>query len=176
MRLSDHEIRRFITEGAIDFAPSVEDFQIQPASVDLRIDSVKGKRWRMVDGQELVWIEANEFVLGSTLEVVGVDHRVEHPRLCAEVKGKSSFARLGLMVECAGFIDPGFRGQITLEIKNISAAAVPIYKDQRICQITFTRLGEPADRSYGSIGLGSHYQGQMGVTKSWMERGSLRRT
>lgn len=171
-RLSDVEIRQAIDVGMITVDPLPTDEQIQPASVDLYIGSLAHDR--LPEFPKHATVYPGEFILGSTREIIGVDHLAQNPSICAEVKGKSSFARRGLMVECAGFIDPGFYGQITLEIKNMSDDPIEIYSDDLICQIVFTRLGKPAQYGYGSVALNSHYHGQMGVTESWHTRNQLR--
>lgn len=87
--------------------------------------------------------------------------------LAAQVGGKSSLARIGIAIHVtAGFIDPGFCGRITLEIKNMGTLPVRLYPGMKIAQIVFEQLTTPCDRPYGSEGLGSKYQGQDSVTPS----------
>ena len=70
------------------------------------------------------------------------------------------------MHSTAGLADPGFEGQITLELSNIASLPIAIYPGMRIAQLVFERLSTPADRPYGAGGLGSKYQGQRGPTAS----------
>ncbi len=87
--------------------------------------------------------------------------------LAARVEGKSSLGRLFLSVHVtAGFVDPGFKGQITLEIVNHSPWEILLTAGMKIAQINFIRLATPCLRPYGSKELGSHYQGQMGPTQT----------
>lgn len=74
-----------------------------------------------------------EFALSSTREWVIVP-----PGMCAEITGRSSVGRLGLSVHItAGFIDPGFKGRITLELKNETDVPIYIKPGSRICQIKY---------------------------------------
>jgi len=75
--------------------------------------------------------------------------------LVAQVAGKSSVARAGIMVESAGFIDPGFDGPITLEIYNQMPFSILLIPGMPICQIAVTRLDIPADGVYGGKYVGS---------------------
>lgn len=156
MQLSDRSIRRLLGLGFMSIEPLPRDSQFQPATVDLTLGAL-----RTPDGSGLPYVlKPGEFLLGATLEVVRL------PRdIAAQVKGKSTWARRGLLVECAGFIDPGFKGNIVFEIKNLHETEDILlrYKD-RIAQIAFYQTDHPCDRAYGDPALGSHYQGQSGVT------------
>ncbi|WP_396276141.1 dCTP deaminase domain-containing protein [Haloarcula sp. 1CSR25-25] len=65
----------------------------------------------------------------------------------------------------AGLCDPGYEGQITLELSNLGTAPVALTPGMRISQLTFTELKTPADRPYGAE-RGSKYQGQSGPQAS----------
>ena len=79
----------------------------------------------------------------------------------------SSLGRLGLLIHStAGFIDPGWDGHVTLELSNVANLPITIYPGMKIGQISFVQLSEPAERPYGSQGIGSKYQGQRGPTPS----------
>jgi deoxycytidine triphosphate deaminase len=79
----------------------------------------------------------------------------------------SSLGRLGLLIHStAGFIDPGWDGHVTLELSNVANLPITIYPGMKIGQLSFVRLTEPAERPYGSEGIGSKYQGQRGPTPS----------
>ena len=111
---------------------------------------------------ESITVKPGEFLLMSTNETVSIP-----ADLIGIVKGKSSLARLGLMVECAGFVDPGFTGQITLEVKNLSNQPIKLTAGMKICQIVFMEMKTEPEKLY-STENGHHYSGQVGVTKSWM--------
>ena len=107
-------------------------------------------------------LHPGEFVLGSTLERVGVPDD-----LVARVEGKSSLGRLGLLIHStAGFVDAGFDGHITLELSNVASLPITIYPRMKIGQVSFMTMTTPADQPYGKGARGSKYQGQRGPTPS----------
>ncbi len=107
-------------------------------------------------------LHPGEFVLGSTLERIGVAED-----LVARVEGKSSLGRLGLLIHStAGFIDAGFDGHITLELSNVANLPITLYPSMKIGQVSFMTMTTPADLPYGSGAQGSKYQGQRGPTPS----------
>ena len=179
MVLSDGAIRRLIAEGRIGIDPYSADL-MQPSSLDVRVDRYfrvfRNSRYPYIDVKEqqedlteLVEVDGEpfilhpgEFVLGSTLE------RVRLPDdLVARLEGKSSLGRLGLLIHStAGFIDPGWDGHVTLELSNVANLPITIYPGMKIGQLSFVQLSEPAERPYGSHGIGSKYQGQGGPTPS----------
>ena len=104
--------------------------------------------------------------VGSTAEVVGLADDI-----VARLEGKSSLGRIGLLIHStAGFIDPGFTGQVTLELSNVANLPIAIYPGMKIGQISFYQLSTPAEHPYGSPGAGSKYQGQAGPTPSRIHR------
>lgn len=107
-------------------------------------------------------LDSGEFILGSTNESVNIPLD-----LAARYEGKSSMGRIGLATHItAGFIDPGFSGDITLEIKNENNHPIRIFPGMKIGQLCFFELNEDVARPYGSANLGSHYQNQSGPTPS----------
>ena len=111
---------------------------------------------------EAFLLHPGEFVLGSTLERVGVPSD-----LVARVEGKSSLGRLGLVIHStAGFIDAGFDGHVTLELANLANLPITLYPGMKIGQISFIKMTSPAEKPYGSGAQGSKYQGQRGPTPS----------
>ena len=107
-------------------------------------------------------LHPGEFVLGSTLERIGVPDD-----LVGRIEGKSSLGRLGLIIHStAGFIDAGFDGHITLELTNIATLPITLYPRMKIGQVSFMQMTTPADKPYGSGARGSKYQGQRGPTPS----------
>lgn len=109
-----------------------------------------------------VSLEPGAFALGSTYEVIALG-----PNIAAQIEGKSSLGRLGLQVHAtAGFIDPGFDGQVTLELSNVGSMPIFLYPGMKVAQILFYLLPEPATILYGSHSAGSHYQNQAGPTLS----------
>ena len=165
MILSDSDIKFRLVDGTLVIDPlSDPDAQIQPASVDLllgdvRIDPISGCSL----SSEGRWIlQPRGFTLATTLETVGIP-----ADLVAQVNGKSSLGRKGLFVHItAGFVDPGFRGQITLELFNCSSDTIILTPRQKICQLVVQKLSSVADRPYGHPSRTSKYQNQVGVTES----------
>ncbi len=178
--LSDGTITRLVEEGRILIDPWQPEL-VQPASVDLRL----GPSFRVFHNHRAAAIDLDdppanlteqvtisdddpfvihpgEFVLGRTEEWVRLP-----ADLVARIEGKSSLGRLGLIVHAtAGFVDPGFKGTLTLEITNLTRVPIKLYQGRPIAQLSFMALDAPALRPYGSPELGSHYQGQVDATES----------
>jgi dCTP deaminase len=105
-------------------------------------------------------LNPGQFVIGTSLERVRLGRR-----MVCRVEGKSTLGRMGLVVHCtAGYVDPGFEGQITLELFNCAPYPIELVAGCPIGQLRFERLSSPCSRPYGAPGLGSHYQGQDGAT------------
>jgi len=191
--LSDGDIRAEIEAGRIVLDPYVPE-AVQPSSVDLHLDNrfrvFRNSRYPYIDVREeqpelteLVEIRDDEpfilhpgeFVLGSTLE------RVELPNdLVARLEGKSSLGRLGLLIHStAGYVDPGWEGNLTLELSNVANLPITLYDGMKIGQISFQRLSSPAEVGYGDASIGSKYRGQRDPTASLyhrdFERGRVKR-
>ncbi|MDA1348849.1 MAG: dCTP deaminase [Chloroflexi bacterium] len=180
MVLSDHTIKEELASGRIVVDPLGED-SVQPASVDVHLDR-KLRVFRnsrrpyidlredMTDLTEVVEIadevpfilHPGEFVLASTYE------NIELPvDLVARLEGKSSLGRIGLLIHStAGYVDPGWKGHLTLELSNVANLPITLYFRMKIGQLSYLRLSTPADNPYGSPGLGSKYQGQTEPTAS----------
>jgi len=178
--LSDRSIRAAVESGRITIDP-FDPRMVQPSSVDVRVDRYflvfENHRYPLIDPRrnqpELTTqvetevdhpfiLHPGEFVLGSTLEVVGLGDDV-----VARLEGKSSLGRLGLLIHStAGFVDPGFEGHLTLELSNVAALPIAIYPGMKIGQLSFYELTTPAEAPYGSDAAGSKYQGQRGPTPS----------
>lgn len=179
MVLSDRTIKEELARGHIVIRP-LDQADIQPASVDVHLDNKIRvfRAWQYpyvidlrmpLDGlTELVTIEREthfslqpgQFVLASTVEYVEVPDDI-----MARLEGKSSLGRVGLMIHAtAGYVDPGWKGRLTLELSNASTLPILLYPGMKISQISFHRLTTPADRPYGSQGLKSKYQGQVEPT------------
>ena len=77
------------------------------------------------------------------------------------VEGRSSLGRLGLFIQNAGWVDPGFHGEITLELFNANRCAIRLQAGRRIGQLVFARMDRAAQNPYRG-----KYQGQMGATGS----------
>ena len=115
-----------------------------------------------IQGDEPFILHPGEFVLGSTLEKITIPNT-----MVARIEGKSSLGRLGLLIHStAGFVDPGFDGNLTLELANVSRLPITLYYGMRIGQISFQKMNSAAEKPYGSPELSSRYQGQIDPTES----------
>src|SRR5213592_3526318 len=180
MVLSDRTIARLLAEGRIEIDP-YDDGLLQPSSVDVRVDryfrvfhnnrypfiDVREEQEDLtelveVDGDEPFILHPGEFVLGQTLE------RIRLPDdTVARLEGKSSLGRLGLLIHStAGFVDPCWEGNLTLELSNVANLPITIYYGLPIGQISFMRMDEPVENPYGARAVGSKYQGQAEPTPS----------
>jgi dCTP deaminase len=183
--LSDGTIRRLVEAGRIKIDPW-DPGMVQPASVDLnlgpsfrvfhnfRVPAIDladpptnlTEHVELADGESFV-IHPGEFVLGRTEEFVEIPDDI-----VARIEGKSSLGRLGLIVHAtAGFVDPGFKGTLTLEITNLTRVPIILWPGKPIAQLSFMTLDAPAERPYGHPDLGSHYHGQIEATESRYEGG-----
>jgi dCTP deaminase len=114
----------------------------------------------LTEARPAVWLDPGAFVLGTTRERIALP-----PDLAGRVEGRSSLGRSGLVVHLtAGFCDPGFEGQVTLEISVVGDHAVALHRGMRISQLVLHQLDRPAARPYGHPSRGSKYQGQIGTT------------
>lgn len=182
MILSDRDLRERLAKGDLVVDPLDDpDVQIQPASIDLRLGhefrvfrtphipfidplvaNVEYTEEIVVKGEERFIMHPGEFALGTTFE------RVEIPAdLVARVEGRSSLGRLAIVVHStAGFIDPGFKGRITLELSNLGRVPIALRPMMRVSQIVVHQMRSPAERPYGHPSRGSKYQGQGGPVPS----------
>lgn len=180
MLLSDRDLRAAIDAGRLGVAP-YDPASVQPASIDVRLDShfrvFRNHRYDCIDpaqeqdqltelvvaprGEPFV-LHPGEFVLGSTVE------RFSLPAdLAARLEGKSSLGRLGLLVHStAGFIDPGFTGQVTLELSNVATLPIRLWPGMKIGQLCVLLMTSAVEVPYGAAGVGSRYQGQRGPVAS----------
>jgi dCTP deaminase len=178
--LSDRDIRASIADGRIGIKP-YDERDLQPSSVDLHLDRsfrvFRNNRYPYidvrapqpdltellrVDDEEPFILHPGEFVLGQTLEWVELPDD-----LVARLEGKSSLGRLGLLIHStAGYVDPGWKGNLTLELSNVANLPIALYYGMKIGQISFFRMSSAVERPYGSRELGSKYQGQSTPTAS----------
>lgn len=157
MILSDKDIKNHINWGHIEVDP-FNPTHIQPASLDLTLgDEFILPTGYKVDCNGTITLAPKEFILATTIE------RIKLPNfLGAQVNGRSSIGRLGVSIHItAGWIDPGFDGQITLELFNCSDFPVKLDVGRRICQLIFYKLNQPCKHPYQG-----KYQNQKGVIKS----------
>jgi dCTP deaminase len=180
MLMSDRDIRASIEANQIGLEPLDMDL-LQPSSFDVRIDRFfrlfDNHKYAFIDPAEqqddltrLVEVAADEpfilhpgeFVLGSTYEYVTLPDNI-----AARLEGKSSLGRLGLVTHStAGFVDPGFKGHVTLELSNMATLPIKLWPGMKIGQLCFFQLSSPSETPYGSAKYLNRYQGQRGPTAS----------
>lgn len=180
--LSDRDIAAALAAGRIQVSP-YDPADLQPASIDIHLDRgfrvFRNNRYTFIDvraaqtdltelieiaDDEAFVLHPGEFVLGQTLEWVELPND-----LVARLEGKSSLGRLGLLIHStAGYVDPGWKGNLTLELSNVAKLPIALYFGMKIGQISYFEMSSPVDRPYGSAGLGSKYQGQSEPTASAM--------
>jgi dCTP deaminase len=188
--LSDSEIKRIVREkNAVKASKGPEldlDLQVGPASMDFRlgyefgvmntrkldiIDTKKMEKYEKYiekeehSAEEGIVIHPGEFILGSTIETMHLPDN-----LVARVEGRSSYGRLGVIVHAtAGYVDPGFEGDITLEIQNLGNAPVKMYPEDRVCQVAFETMKGDVENPYGDK-KDVKYMGQTGATGSKLNK------
>jgi dCTP deaminase len=174
-----------IAKQEVTFLPTPNyEVQLQPASIDLRLgpefyiyrlhrnydERIIDTRERNIEDfmrpvnleeGERFCLDPGSFALATTVECINLG-----PKLVGRVDGRSSYGRLGIMVHStAGYIDPGFEGQITLELTNVGQYPVALHPGDRICQVSLHRMERACTAPYG-VKRNSKYQGQRGATLS----------
>lgn len=140
-------------------SPLLSSKQLQPASIDVRLgpqfhiikigkithlDPLRKKgqverevkkytdAYKILRFQDCFVLHPGEFVLGATLEYLSVPVDI-----ACRLEGRSSWGRLGILIHStAGYIDPGFRGNVTLELKNVGKVPVPLFPGVRVGQLS----------------------------------------
>lgn len=169
MILSDKTIMKMLEEGTLEISPITQQ-QIQPASVDVRLgdtfsvveDSSTGIinleekiKYKTIQTDTYVLLPG-QFVLATTMEYFALPNN-----LTAFVEGRSSLGRMGLFIQNAGWVDPGFKGEITLELFNANRCAIELKAGRRVGQLVFAEMDQDALNPYNG-----KYQGQRGATGS----------
>lgn len=163
MILSDGTLKEMIERGELKVEPLSPD-SIQPASVDCRLGThylvVEENsmdiltmdseiKYREIESEEFT-LPPHSFVLATTQEYVKLPND-----LTAFVEGRSSIGRMGLFIQNAGWVDPGFEGRITLEVYNANSLPIKLKAGRRICQLVFCKMDQAAKVPYSG-----KYQGQ----------------
>lgn len=188
MKLSDRDIIQHLKVGKITIEPQPPQEKIKGISVDLRLDSrfrvfndhtapyidLSGPRDEMqaimdtVMGEEILipegeafFLHPGELALAATFESVTIPDD-----LVGWLDGRSSLARLGLMVHVTAHrIDPGWHGQIVLEIFNSGKLPLALRPGMDICAINFETLSSASVKPYNKR-LDAKYRNQKGPIAS----------
>lgn len=179
MVLADSDIMEYMNPNLIKNLPIIENLkekmeQVQPASIDVRLSD----SFSIIDYNDYIgnrididiknkndikyknytrdkWVlQPGEFVLGSTIEKLNLPNNI-----AALVEGKSSLGRIGLFVQNAAWINPGFHGQITLELFNANKIPIILQSGEYIAQIVFLEMKSFPMRRYNG-----QYNEQIGAT------------
>ena len=163
---------------------NIEPFReenLQPASLDIALGSkflIERHRNRVIDAVEDKMeylpvevenypLQPNEFVLGVTEEFIHVPDN-----LTVMLAGKSTLARMGLQIHItAGWVDPGYRGKLTLEIVNNSSNILQLHPGMLIGQLVFLEMKKKPDQGYSG-----KYQDSMGVIGARKEKKAFKKT
>ncbi|MES3650141.1 dCTP deaminase [Staphylococcus saprophyticus] len=169
MILSDTDIKKYIYGNKIIIHPFVES-NIEPASMDLTLGSTylsplipksqiqyinQPIEYKKLNTKQIS-IKPKSFILATTKEYVKISEN-----LTGFIEGKSSIGRAGLFVQNAGWVDPGFKGNITLELYNANDFSLVLYENMKICQIVFAETKTSSDNTYNG-----KYQNQKNTTGS----------
>lgn len=162
--LTKKEIVDLIKEKKLEFEPALDQFQIQPNSIDLRVGwnfyvpktseynakgrmalsddcldcSIKKENYKIIRLTEGQYFEVlpGEFVIISTLEKI----KLNTGDIAATLFARSSAIRRGFVVE-SGIIDARYDGYLMLPVRNNTPnKIIRIYPGERICQIIVHRL------------------------------------
>ena len=169
MILSDIKIREMLQRGEIEINP-LEEIQIQPASIDLRLGShflklsensvthlnLNAAPLYETLEQDSIILPPHSFILATTVEYLRLPNHVT-----AFVEGRSSIGRMGLFIQNAGWVDPGFEGEITLELYNANNLPILLDSGRRICQLVLAFMDQATENPYRG-----KYQGQRSATGS----------
>src|SRR6056297_848468 len=163
MIISDKTIKNLIKEDTLIIDP-FEEYLIQPASIDLRLGTNYLKidenqmevmtledklNYNEINSEEIV-IPPHSFLLATTEEYIKLPNN-----LTAFVEGRSSIGRMGLFIQNAGWVGPGFSGKITLELFNANRLPIRLKAGRRICQLVIAEMDQEAEFPYQG-----KYQGQ----------------
>jgi len=141
MILSAAEIARRLSSSYADekltIAPYARECQ-QPASYDLRA------------AEDIL------LVRGTCTLVPSMEHVEFPPDLAGTLRCRSSFGRRGVLMG-GGFVDPGFRGQLTLCLTNMGAEDIPLCRSERVVQMILHEVKNGSERYDG------RYQDSLGA-------------
>ncbi len=165
MFLSDRDIKKSVESGDI----TISDFDVQrlqPVSYDILL----GNKFEIVLSHRISAIDPSRGILPESLkeEVPDGEAFVLHPgrtvlgtsrdyfgskRFLIQLSGKSSLARLGLVVHnTAGIVNPGHFLNITFELFNAGQVPIILRPGMSIAQITFSEISSDLDRNYEQTG------------------------
>lgn len=152
---------QWIREHGVELFDPFDEALVNPASYDVTLHDeivIRGGEKAKLP----IIMMPSEFLIASTRETIHLPHHV-----AGDLKLKSTIGRMGINHALSGWLDPGFEGQITLELQNISGQQVTLKPGMKIAQVVFMALTEKTDLPYNKTG---RYQNQQGPTMARPER------
>ena len=169
MVLSDKTLKEMMEKGTLVVDPLSPE-SIQPASIDCHL----GNHFLVVEDRQMHTLDLDSEIVYRTIEdeeitipphsflLAATQEYIELPdNMTAFVEGRSSIGRMGLFIQNAGWVDPGFHGQITLELYNANSLPIRLKAGRRVCQLVFCQMDQTALNPYRG-----KYQGQRNTTGS----------
>ena len=165
MFLSDTDIKKALKLGDITLEP-FDSKRLQPASYDIQL----GNKFVVTEAQSTKYIDPVKRIYPETreVEVADGDAFVLHPgvsilgysrdyfgskRYMVEVNGKSSLARIGLLVHnSASLVNPGHFLHIAFELCNLNSVPILLRPGMEIAQLTFSTLSSDFTKDYNRTG------------------------
>jgi dCTP deaminase len=165
MILSDIDIEKAVKKGEIILKP-FDVKRLQPASYDILLGNLfivndahsssfidpvkkvypKTREIKLKDNEVFV-LHPGVSILGYSKDYFGSDHYL------IEVNGKSSLARIGLLVHnSAALINPGHFLNVALELCNLNNVPIVLHPNMPIAQLTFAKLSSPPKQNYRQTG------------------------
>ncbi len=165
MMLSDVDIKKAVKAGEITLKP-FDESRLQPASYDILL----GNTFFVTDAHSSSFIDPVKKIYPKMIEITLKDNDVFvlHPGISIlgysrdffgsdsyliEVNGKSSLARIGLLVHnSAALVNPGHFLNIALELCNLNNVPIILHPGMAIAQLTFSPLSSPPRQNYKEVG------------------------
>lgn len=172
MLLSDITIKKYLERGSIQVIPNVISSDIRPVGIRVHLSEkilvpLRGQVIDPTGSDDIMYdeyvltnegyrLEPNEFVLGSTREIIKLDDNI-----LALLDGRSTMARIGMAIHCSSFFIDGIHDQprsIVLEIKNFSPYTIILRPYMAIGMLSFILLTDRINQA-----AQMQYSGQIGV-------------
>ena len=168
MILSDKKIRKLLQKKELVIKNKTAR-AIQPCSIDLTLGkkALLLKYWntngvltfdtpveyQTISSKKII-VPPHSFILATTNEYIELPNDI-----VAFVEGRSSIGRMGLFIQNASVVVPGFKGTLTLELYNSNILPIELQAGRKICQLVFFQMDEATDKPYKG-----KYQGQKKAT------------
>lgn len=108
---------------------------LDPSIDEIKTDIKKAQEIYYCKYGKNIVLHPREFVLGSSLEFIRLPNNIS-----CDIVGRSSWGRLGLVIETSPIVHPCFMGVITFELSNLGNTPIALYPGCRIAQISFYKI------------------------------------